>query len=164
MEASSDDDDDEVLATLSAIAASAQHCMDGSSTSSSEEDDLWGGSRVGKSQNFARDFENAYTNLLSHYFNGEQSVYSEDHFERRFGVPREVFEKVKEHIMGESFFVQREDCTGKKGIHPVIEVFNPLVSTSDTIMGSRAKSSASNCYFSRSPTFAHLVNCCVAAG
>jgi len=51
-----------------------------------------------------------------------QSVYSEDHFERRFGVPRKVFEKVKEHIMGESFFVQREDCTGKKGIHPLVQL------------------------------------------
>ena len=120
MEASSDDDDDEVLATLSAIVASAQHCMDGSSTSSSEEDDLWGGSRVGKSQNFARDFENAYTNLLSHSFSGEQSVYSKDHFERRFGVPREVFQKVHDEIMGESIFVRKKDALGREGIHPIV--------------------------------------------
>merc|ERR1712045_1102013 len=109
-----------MLSTLTAIVASAQEYMEESS--SSEEENTWGGSRKGKSKNFPRDFEGAHMNVVSHYFTREHSLYSEEHFEREFGVPRSVFQKVHEELNGESIFVQKEDCTGKKGIHLLVQL------------------------------------------
>jgi hypothetical protein len=79
----------------------------------------WGGSHPGKSPNKDRDFAGAYDRLITDYFSGEDSVYDEQDFERRFRMPRSIFEKVHDGIMGRGSFIQREDCTGKPGIHPL---------------------------------------------
>ena len=74
-------DDDEMLATLAAVVAGAQEYMEESS-SEEEEENPWGGSCIGKAANLPRDFEGAYQNVVAHYFTGERSLYSEDHFLR----------------------------------------------------------------------------------
>ena len=78
-----------------------------------------GGSPLGKSPNKDRDFAGAYDRLVKDYFSGTDSVYNEQDFERRFRMPRSIFEKVKGGIMGRGSFIQRTDCTGKLGIHPL---------------------------------------------
>ena len=113
MEELPDGDDNEMLATLTAVVASAQECMEESS-GKEEEENPWGGSCMGKAENLPRDIEGAYQNVVAHYFTGERSLCSEDHFLRRFGVPRSVFHKVHDELIGETVFVHKEDCTGKK--------------------------------------------------
>jgi hypothetical protein len=112
----SSDDDDE--ATFAALTAAVNVCngaaqvvfdridaeqaesmeldaLDDSSSSDDDKDEsTWGGSVPGRRKVY-RDFEGAYTNLMKMYFSGEESVYcSTKMFERRFGMPREVFDEV----------------------------------------------------------------------
>ena len=88
---------------------------------SSDEDEPgpWGGSHPGKLPNKNRNFAVAYDCLVRDYFSGMDSVYDEQDFERRFRMPRCIFEKVQGGILGCGSFVQRTDCTGKPGIHPL---------------------------------------------
>ena len=90
-----------------AAAASVSAAMMESDDSSSEEEHTWGGSRVGKSPNKKRDFEGAMRQVMAHYFSGSDSVYNETDFERRFGVPREVFFQVYHEIVGQGIFVRK---------------------------------------------------------
>jgi hypothetical protein len=60
----------------------------------------WGGSLPGKAANKKRDFVGAYETLKKQYFSGVASVYNETDFERRFRVPRTVFMKLHDKLMG----------------------------------------------------------------
>lgn len=67
-------------------------------SSSDEEMDVpkqWGGSRKGRAANKPRDFVGAYEKLMGDYFNGSDSVYSEADFERRFRMPRHVYDRIE---------------------------------------------------------------------
>lgn len=87
--------------------------------SSDEDESTWGGSRPGKSPNKERDFAGAYEQLTRDYFSGEESIYDEQDFNRRFRMPRSVFDKINNGINGRGSFKQSYNCTGKAGIHPL---------------------------------------------
>ena len=80
---------------------------------------IWGGSRPGKSPNKERDFELAYERITKDYFSGDDSTYNEQDFERRFRLPRNVFDTIYNKILGKSIFIQRKDAANKLGIHPL---------------------------------------------
>ena len=71
------------------------HMID-SDSESSEEQGSWGGSLKGKAANIDRDFAGAAETIIKQYFSGEDSVYNEESFERRFGAPRQVMTRVFE--------------------------------------------------------------------
>ena len=86
----------------------------------------WGGSPKGKAPNKDRNFQRAYVQLTRDYFpelSGTGTcVYNEANFERRFRVPRSVFDKVNTRLNGKGRFCQRYDATGLPGIHPLCRV------------------------------------------
>ena len=91
------DDEMDGVATEAAAAASFLDLMGIASSieedgemSEAEETPVWGGSRPGKAPNKNRDFVGAHKKLAEHYFSGEESVYNEIDFERRFRMPRSV--------------------------------------------------------------------------
>jgi Plant transposon protein len=59
---------------------------------------------------------------MRHYFIGDNSVYDENDFRRRFRMDSIVFEKIYNAIAGEGIFAQRYDCTNKAGIHPLVRI------------------------------------------
>lgn len=82
----------------------------------------WGGSVKGKAPNKDRSFEQAHQRLVEHYFSGEDSLYDEKDFERRFGVPRDVFNTVFEKLKDLPDFRQKYDALKKPGISPLCRV------------------------------------------
>jgi len=89
-----------------------------SSSSSKEEERPWGGSVAGKAPNKPRNFQRAKDILYKQYFRGETSTFAETDFEQCFLMPREVFMKVKDAVIGEGLF--RE--SGKAGIDPLVRL------------------------------------------
>ena len=79
----------------------------------------WGRSPSGKRANKERNFEFAYERIMKDYFSAEQSTYNEQDFERRFRLPRNVFDTIYDRIIGKSIFIQGIDATKKRGIHPL---------------------------------------------
>ena len=102
-----------VAATLTAVLESSDE---------DEEETQWGGSRPGKAPNKMRDFERAYQRLLSQYFNVVESIYDEGDFERRFRMPRAVFNRIADAVFGQQSFVLRQDALGRNGIHPLVRL------------------------------------------
>lgn len=125
----SDDEMDD--ATEAAAAASFLDLMD--IAASVEEDAeisegeetpaaVWGGSLPGKAPNKNRDFMGAHAKLVEHYFSGTESLYNETDFERRFRMPRSVFNRIHEALVQEEVdpFVQKYcSVTKKPGISPL---------------------------------------------
>lgn len=72
-----------------------------------------GGSRPGKAQNLRRDFEGAHKMVLKHYFNGTALLYDESTFERRFGCPRVVVDRVWGALHGCDPFILKTDGATK---------------------------------------------------
>jgi hypothetical protein len=99
--------------------------LNNDSTSSPDEEEvlLWGGSRPGKAPNKNRDFVGAHKTLVKHYFSGEGSVFNEIDFERRFRMPRAIFNQIHDALVvaGEPPFVQKYSTMGSKspGIAPL---------------------------------------------
>ena len=91
-------------------------------SSSEEEETKVGGSRKGRAPNKKRDFVGAYHRVVNHHFNGRESVHDERDFERRFRVPRTVFNRIHDALMGQDPFTHKTDPTGKKGIHPLVKL------------------------------------------
>jgi hypothetical protein len=71
-----------------------------------------------RAPNKRRDFKAANDQVLQDYFSGTDSIYNEQDFERRFRVPRSVFNVVHSRLMGLDPFVHKTDCAGKEGIFP----------------------------------------------
>lgn len=69
----------------------------------------------------SREFDEAHTRLLKHYF-GDSPNYDERDFERRFRLPRGLFEKVNQTVHVTRIFVRRRDATGKSGIYSLVRV------------------------------------------
>lgn len=91
--------------------------------SSNDDDDepMWGGSRPGRSSNKKRDFVGAYNRLVSNYFSGLASKYNEEDFERQFRMPRSVFNRIQQAILGCPPFVQQTNqITQLPGIYPLV--------------------------------------------
>jgi Plant transposon protein len=91
-------------------------------TSSDEEEESFSKVKKEKSPNKKRDFAAAYHQVVKNYFNGRESVYSEEDFERRFRVPRTVFNVINDRLMGTHPFIQYTDATKKKGIFPLVKL------------------------------------------
>lgn len=89
---------------------------------SSEDENTRGGSQPGKAPNKNRDFIGANQRLMSNYFNGSNSTYDENDFERRFRMPRTIFNRIYNQIVGNSPFVQRFDALKKPGITPLVRL------------------------------------------
>ena len=79
----------------------------------SQEQNKWGGSPPGKKGNKDRNFASAYERIIQDYFVGENSTYNEQDFDRRFRLPRNVFDKIYNRVFGKSLFVQRRDAAKK---------------------------------------------------
>ncbi len=71
-----------------------------SSNEDEEEQKQWGGSRKGRAPNKERDFAGAYAKLVKDYFSGPNSVHDEADFERRFRMPRSIFNRISDALMG----------------------------------------------------------------
>ena len=91
-----------------------------------EEQRKWGGSRPGKAPNKNRDFEKAHATVVKHYFSGTQSLYDETDFERRFSVPRSVFNRIWEELHGHDPFIQKYDALQKPGVSPLCRVVGAM--------------------------------------
>jgi hypothetical protein len=126
---SSDEDEEELLQFMMSSAASARHTvelmMDTLEDSDDESEREWGtGSRPGKAKNKARDFKGAYERLFKNYFSTDPPpVYDETDFERRFRMPRAVFNRIKDAIFDKGLFREKvANFSGKKGIHPLVRL------------------------------------------
>jgi hypothetical protein len=96
--------------------------VDSSSEDEEEEKKVWGGSRPGEAKNKNRDFVGANQRVMANYFSGAESKYDESDFEKRFRMPREIFERICQAVLGEGLFVQRYDLLGKPGIFPLVRL------------------------------------------
>jgi hypothetical protein len=66
-----------------------------------------------------RDHEGAHARLLADYF-GENPLYSDAMFRRRFRMRRHVFLRIVNDLgVWSSYFTQRVDCTGRLGFSPL---------------------------------------------
>lgn len=94
--------------------------VEGDASDDEEYIPKWGGSVPGKTPNKNRDFKGAHERLVSHYFSGPESLYDETDFERRFRLPRPVFNRIYEKLLGLEPFVQKYDAfTEIAGITPL---------------------------------------------
>jgi Plant transposon protein len=78
--------------------------------------------RKPKAPNKDRDFKAANEQVLKDYFRGPDSIYNERDFERRFRVPRTVFNVVHGRLIGIDPFVHKRDCFGNLGIYPLVKL------------------------------------------
>ncbi|CDF41420.1 unnamed protein product [Chondrus crispus] len=76
------------------------------------------GSTHGRRVNKRLGFDWGAERIVDDYF-AEGCVYSIDDSERRFRVPRQVFERVRSALEGSSVFGRRVDALGVPGIHPL---------------------------------------------
>ena len=127
---SSDDDDYQlVMSTLEATTAAIRNSdaaledlIDSSDDDEAQPPLQWGGSRQGRSPNKKRDFDLAFNNIRGFYFNGLNSLYNEFDFERRFGCPRSVFNRIFDSINGHGVFVRKYNKLLGWGIHPLVRI------------------------------------------
>lgn len=92
------------------------------SSSDKEEEEVpkWGGSYQGRSKNKERDHAGAYATVIRHYFSGPDSKYDEKDFQRRFRVPRAIFNRIHDKFIGQWPFIGPvTDAVGKPGIYPL---------------------------------------------
>lgn len=59
---------------------------------------------------------------MNNCFNGRDSVCDDTDFKRRFGMPRAVFNRIHDRLMGMDPFAQKEDPTGELGIRPPVKL------------------------------------------
>jgi hypothetical protein len=120
-----DDDEDMVEMVLAAAALGAvneQNAID-----REENVPKWGGSRPGKSPNKKRDFKGAHDTLVKQYFSGTDSVYDEVDFERRFRMPRVLFNRIYDKLVNKEPFVQKYDFISKEPtITPLVRMVAAL--------------------------------------
>lgn len=82
--------------------------------------------RAPRRPNKNRDFDEAFKRFQRYYFKDE-CVYSEADFERRFRMPRALFERLEAAILGGPEFRRgARDATGKLGIDPRIKLIAVL--------------------------------------
>jgi hypothetical protein len=82
----------------------------------------WGGSKPEKAPNKKRDFGAADALLCQHYFSGPEAIYDEIDFERRFRMPRTVFNRLLNGVTGRGKFIQHQQLIGPPGITPLLRL------------------------------------------
>lgn len=81
-----------------------------------------GGSRSGKRPNVERDFQGRFVRFYQLYF-ARVPIYNAEQFRRRFRMRRELFLKICKDVTAfDSFFIQKKNCAGKAGIHPLMKI------------------------------------------
>jgi hypothetical protein len=70
----------------------------------SEEELTWDRLMPGKSANLPHDFEGAHRHLVSMYFSGEESLYTESQFRRCFRVSPALFQRIYDAVCGKGCF------------------------------------------------------------
>jgi hypothetical protein len=108
-------------AALEVIRGVAAEEEDSDSSEGDETAQVWGG-RPGKAPNKNRHFVGAHRRLVEQYLSGRDSVYNENDFERRHRMPRAVFMRIHEALVGAAVhpFVQSYNAATKApGIHPL---------------------------------------------
>jgi hypothetical protein len=91
--------------------------MDILEDSNESEREEWGtGSQPGKAKNKVCNFKGAYECLFQNYLlTDPPPVFNETDFERRFCMPRAVFNMIKEKIIGKGLFREKvANFLGKK--------------------------------------------------
>ena len=96
---SSDDDDNQIIFDTMNSSIIFKDILSSDGSDDSVKVKKWGGSSPGRSLNVRRNFTGAETMLLNHYFNGEDSIYNEEFFERRFLSPQCVINRVFDAIL-----------------------------------------------------------------
>ena len=131
MESDSSDDDNfhlfmSTFAAANAALANSElaitELLESSDDDGDESTSNWGGSRTGRSPNKKRNFELAFNNVRRYYFNGVKSLYDKSDFERRFGCPRLVFNRIHNAIMGCGTFVCKYNNVYGWGIYPLVRM------------------------------------------
>jgi hypothetical protein len=84
------------------------------------------GSQPGRAPNLARDFDDAHARLVADYF-AVDPVYPARYFERRFRVPRELFDRVFNEISKAPYFVRKTDAAGRRGLTPLQKVCTAIL-------------------------------------
>jgi hypothetical protein len=94
-----------------------------------------GGSVVGKAQNGERSFALKMASIRDVYFIDDDEVrrdggigkkYCEEEFERRFRMPRSVFDEVFIVVSQDRYFRESKDATGKPGAFPIQKAVSAL--------------------------------------
>lgn len=76
------------------------------------------GSQPGRSANVKRFFDKAMKRLEEEYFS-DYPEHNQRYFERRFRLPRYVFDRIANALFGRGLFLRRVDGLKKKAIHPL---------------------------------------------
>nr|XP_029709624.1 uncharacterized protein LOC109399029 [Aedes albopictus] len=83
--------------------------------SENEKPEQFGGSRPGKRPNINRFAEEGAVRLFNDYF-AENSVYTDEQFERRFRMRRSLFLRIAKAMEQNEYFIQKPNATGKLGL------------------------------------------------
>jgi len=80
------------------------------------------GSQKGKAANIDRGFQKGFDTIYADYF-ADRPVFTEQSFERRYRMPRSLFNKLMNDIVNhDSWFRQKKDAVGKLGAHPLLKL------------------------------------------
>jgi hypothetical protein len=123
---SSSSDNDEIVSVLALVATESAKRKIASHNI---------GSSIGKAPNRERNFVQKMASIRDDYFVDNDEVrrdggigkrYSEEEFERRFRMPRSVFDEVFVVVSQDNYFCERKDATGKPGAFPIQKVVSAL--------------------------------------
>jgi len=87
-----------------------------------------GGSRRGRRQNKLRDFRSGVHDIMRDHFgvHGLPPIYDEADFDRRFRMPRVLFQRIYDDAEDDPFFQQRIKATGQLQAHPLQKIVGAL--------------------------------------
>jgi hypothetical protein len=123
---SSSSDNDEIISILALVTTEI---------ATRETASEMGGSAVGKAQNRERSFALKMASIRDDYFIDDDEVrqdggigkkYREEEFERRFRMPRSVFDEVFVVVSQDRYFRESKGATGKPGDFPIQKVVSAL--------------------------------------
>lgn len=65
--------------------------------------------------------------IVQHYFSGAESLYNDEIFEQRFGLPRSVINRVFQALIGNEPFIFKHNMAGERlGIWPLVCIVSSL--------------------------------------
>jgi Plant transposon protein len=96
-----------------------------------------GGSHRGRAPNLACDFDDAHAWLVADYF-AVDPVYPARYFERRFRVPRELFNRVLNEVSKAPYFVRKTDAASRHGLTPPQKVCTAILMLASGACADRA--------------------------
>ena len=86
----------------------------------------WGGSVKGKSKNKEHEFEEAYQKITRDYFSQSELIYNESDFERRFRMPRSVFNSIANSLIGTEPFIKYVLKNNALTIYPLCQLVGAM--------------------------------------